>query len=63
MKRNEQLKELSKLSKDDLQKSLKEKRENLRVFRFDLAAGKVKDIRAIRSTKRNIARILTLIKK
>ncbi|MFH0739728.1 MAG: 50S ribosomal protein L29 [bacterium] len=62
MKRNEQLKELLKLSKDDLQKSLKEKQENLRVFRFDLAAGKVKDIRAIRATKRNIARIQTLIK-
>ncbi len=63
MKRNEQIKELLKLSQDDLQKSLKERQENLRVFRFDLAAGKVKDIRAIRSTKRNIARIKTLIKK
>ncbi len=63
MKRQETLKELLKLSKDDLQKVLKEKQENLRVFRFDLAAGKVKDIRAIRTTKRNIARILTLIKK
>jgi ribosomal protein L29 len=63
MKRNEQLKELSKLSKDDLQKSLKEKQENLRVFRFDLAAGKVKDIRAIRATRRNVARIKTLINK
>ncbi|MEK7104081.1 MAG: 50S ribosomal protein L29 [Patescibacteria group bacterium] len=63
MKRSEQLKELSKLSKDDLQRSLKEKQENLRGFRFDLAGGKIKDIRAIRATKRNIARILTLIKK
>ena len=63
MKRNEQLKELLKLSKEDLQKSLREKQESLRVFRFDLAAGKVKDIRQIRTTRRNIARILTLIKK
>lgn len=63
MKRNEQLKELSKLSKDDLRKSLREKQENLRVFRFDLAAGKVKDIREIRTTRRNIARIKTLITK
>ncbi|MDO8524232.1 MAG: 50S ribosomal protein L29 [bacterium] len=63
MKRQEALKELSKLSKDDLQKSLREKQENLRVFRFDLAAGKIKDIRQIRTSRRNIARILTLIKK
>ncbi len=63
MKRNEQLKEFLKLSKDDLQRSLREKQENLRVFRFDLAAGKVKDIRQIRVSRRNIARVLTLIKK
>jgi len=63
MKRQEALKEFSKTSKEDLQKTLKEKQEKLREFRFDLAAGKIKDIRAIRATKRNIARILTLIKK
>ncbi len=63
MKRNEQLKEFLKLSENDLQKSLREKQENLRIFRFDLAAGKVKDIRAIRTTRRNIARIKTLTNK
>ncbi len=63
MKRNEQLKELSKLSKDDLQKSLKEKQENLRGFRFDLAGGKIKDISLIRRSRKSVARIKTLINK
>ena len=63
MKRQEQIKELSRLNKESLQKMLHEKRENLRVFRFDLAAGKVKDVRAIRETGRNIARIMTLLNK
>ncbi len=63
MKRNEQIKELSRLNKEDLQKMVREKRESLRIFRFDLAAGKVKDVRAIRETSRNIARIMTLLNK
>ena len=63
MKRSEQVKELSRLSKENLQKMLHEKRENLRIFRFDLAGGKVKDVRAIRETSRNIARIMTLLNK
>lgn len=63
MKRNEQLKELSKLSKDDLQKSLKEKQENLRGFRFDLAGGKIKDISLIRGSRKSVARIKTLLAK
>ncbi len=63
MKRSEQIKELSRLNKESLQKILYEKRENLRVFRFDLAAGKVKDVRAIRAVKKSIARIKTLTNK
>jgi len=61
MKRQEQIKELSRLNKEGLQKMLREKQENLRVFRFDLAAGKVKDVRAVRDAKRSIARIQTLL--
>lgn len=63
MKRQEQIKELSRLNKESLQKMLHEKRENLRVFRFDLAGGKVKDVRAIRAVKKSIARIKTLTNK
>lgn len=36
--------------------------EKLRELRFNLAGGKVKNIREIRQTKRDIARILTLLK-
>lgn len=63
MKRQEQIKELLKTSNEDLQKALKEKKESLREFRFDLAGGKVKDVRAIRATKKEIARINTILAK
>lgn len=63
MKKQEQIKEFSLLGKEDLQKTLKEKKEAMRVYRFDLAAGKVKDVRAIRETRRTIARISTLLNK
>lgn len=54
--------ELKKKSKADLEKLLEEKHERLRVLRFDLASGKVKNVREIRETKKDIARILTLLK-
>lgn len=63
MKKQDQIKEFSRLSKDDLQKTLKEKKEAMRIYRFDLAAGKVKDVRAIREGRRTIARISTLLNK
>jgi ribosomal protein L29 len=63
MKRQEALKEFSKMSKEDLQKTLKGKQENLREFRFDLAGGKIKDISLIRGTRKSVARIKTLINK
>ena len=47
--------------KSELQKLLQEKRERLLQLRFDLAAGKVKNVREIRKTKKDIARILTLL--
>jgi len=45
----------------ELQKNLMELREKLRQLRFDLAAGKVKNIREIRMIKKDIARILTVL--
>lgn len=48
-------------SKEELQKILKDDREKLRQLRFDLAAGKVKNVREVRKIKKDIARILTLI--
>lgn len=45
----------------ELAKDLKDLREKLRDLRFNLASGKVKDIREVRAVKRDIARILTII--
>jgi large subunit ribosomal protein L29 len=45
----------------ELQKLLQERREKLERLRFDLAVGKVKNISEIRKTRKDIARILTLI--
>jgi len=53
--------EIKQKSKNELKKVLQERREKLRQLRFDLAAGKVKNIREIRSTKKDIARILTIL--
>lgn len=53
--------EINKKSSSDLQKLLAERREKLRQLRFDLAAGKVKNIREIREVKKDIARILTVL--
>jgi large subunit ribosomal protein L29 len=54
--------ELRKKSKEELEKILKEKRERLQKLRFDLSLGKLKNVREIRQTKKDIARILTIIK-
>jgi large subunit ribosomal protein L29 len=45
----------------ELAKDLKDLREKLRDLKFNLASGKVKDIREVRAVKRDIARILTII--
>jgi len=54
--------ELRQKPKNELQTLLLEKRERLRVLRFDLASGKVKNVREIRQIKKDIARILTILK-
>ncbi len=54
--------ELRQKTKEELEKLLKENREKLRQLRFDLTAGKVKNVREIRKTKKEIARILTLLR-
>ncbi len=62
MKTKEKIKDLQRQSKDDLGFLLLEKRDCLRQFGFDLVSGKVKNISEIRETKKDIARILTLLK-
>lgn len=54
--------ELRQKSQSELQKLLADNRERLRQLRFDLAAGKVKNVREIRMIKKDIARILTLLR-
>ena len=53
--------ELLKRSKPELTTALANERESLRKLKFDLIAGKVKNIRAIRESRKLIARILTVL--
>ena len=55
-------KQLRKKSLEDLEKMRVNSREELRNLRFDLASGKVKNVRRIRELKKEIARISTLLK-
>ncbi|XOB41594.1 MAG: 50S ribosomal protein L29 [Candidatus Nealsonbacteria bacterium] len=54
--------ELSQKPKNELQALLSEKRERLRQLRFSISSGKVKNVREIRIVKKDIARILTILK-
>ena len=57
------IKELRQKSEKELQKILQQKKEKIRSFRFSLASGTVKNVREIRELKKDIARILTILKK
>lgn len=56
------IRELRRKSKRELLANLADLRDKLRELRFNLASGKVKDIKEIRETKRTIARLITLLK-
>ena len=56
------IQELRKKTKKELNQVLREKREKLRQLRFNLASGKVKNVKEIHMVKKDIARILTLMK-
>lgn len=55
------IKELREKNKNELEKLLVEKREQARKLRFDIASKQIKNSRGLRNTKKDIARILTLI--
>lgn len=61
MKKNE-IEELRRKSLDELKKIVTADREKLRQLKFDLAAGKVKNVREIRKIKRRIAQALTVLR-
>ncbi|MDP1883917.1 MAG: 50S ribosomal protein L29 [Candidatus Moranbacteria bacterium] len=56
------IKEIREKGIEELKKFLGEKREAVRKLRFDIAAKQVKDIREMRNCKRDIAKILTVLK-
>jgi len=56
------IKEIREKSVEELKKLLAEKREAVRKLRFDIAAKQVKNIREMRRDKRDIAKILTILK-
>lgn len=62
MKRNN-MKDIDKKKDFELTKMLKEKREAQRFFRFGVSGGKTKNVKEGQNTKKDIARILTEIKK
>jgi large subunit ribosomal protein L29 len=55
--------ELRQKSKEELEKMVFEHREKLRQLSFDSASGKIKNVREIRKTKKEIAQMLTLLRK
>ncbi len=56
------VKEMRQKTENELHKIIQDDREKLRQLRFDLAAGKVKNVREVRWIKKEIARLLTLTK-
>ncbi|TSC53222.1 MAG: 50S ribosomal protein L29 [Parcubacteria group bacterium LiPW_72] len=55
------MKEFKQKSISELQYELASERDKMREFNFKLAQGEVKNVRALRKVKKEIARILTLL--
>lgn len=55
------IKELREKNTEELKKLLDEKGKHARKLRFDIVSKQFKDNRELRETKKDIARILTLI--
>jgi len=56
------IKELNQKTKKELNDLLIENRHKLGQLRFDLASKKLKNIREVRKLRRNVARIITILK-
>jgi len=57
------IRELKLKTKKELRENLINLRDKLRELRFNLAGGKVKNIREVHQTKKDIARIMTLLER
>lgn len=55
-------KELREKNSEELKKQLVEKREAVRKLRFEISAKQTKNVREIRNNKKDIAKILTVLK-
>ena len=54
--------ELRKKDKKDLERSIHDLRKKLSDLRFKFSSGKLKNVKEIKNSKKEIARILTIIK-
>ena len=55
------MKELNNKSQEELEKILMELKEKLRSLRFELSASQIEDAREVRKTRKDIARVLTIL--
>lgn len=56
-------KEIINKSKDELHEVLNSERGRLVRFRFNISAGKVKNVKEAREIRKNVARLLTALKR
>lgn len=56
------MKEFQGKTEEELKRLVEEKREALRTFRFSHAGGKIKNVKEGRAYRKDIARILTLLR-
>ena len=56
------IKEIKAMSASELSKTLKEKKEELFNLRFQMATGQLQNPVSIRETRRNIARVKTILR-
>lgn len=56
------LRELRTKSEGELQTMVRSLKEKSRDLRFQLASGKVKNVREIRQTRKDVAQIMTVLK-
>ena len=61
MDKKDKIKDFLRIGEKELRGLLGEKREKIRSMKFDLASGKTKNAGEIRTLKRDIARILTVL--
>lgn len=59
--KHKEVQELKNRPAQELEKLLRDGRERLRSLKFNLAAGKVKNVGEVTELKKNIARMLTFL--